>query len=606
MQDKSIIATLYKITGTVYFDVKKLLEQGADPNEKKKYEPSPLFIASRLGLFNVVQLLIEYGADADQLKWNDIFYITALGTVDELSLLLSNEINLEIRDHLKRTPLLVSILTGDIQKTNLLIKSGANIKARGHVGQIALEYAILRDDQNMLEWLVLNGANIEEFNTFGNTPLIEASSEGAINCVKKLILLGADINKLNRASFVRSQAITEARTLEVANILINAGADINDCDPRIKYSFLNIKDEEFKNISSVEFKDLSVRKFGSSNPEVCTNKFYYHMVRTGKSAWKAYDNFNCIDSIPRPIWCNDRMGQTTIKLPDGRFVCIAGEHEDHYDPDFCIYNEVIVFDHNKITIYQYPREVFPPTDFHTATYIEGYVYIIGNLGYPEDRKADVPVYRLSISDFSINKIQYSGINPGWLHNHKAELTEDRICISGGELINDGDHSYNRYKYTFNTKTFEWTKTKVSSNEYENYFEPSYKNQGESERSILIVKNDSKWFVLKVIESKRVDLYLGDKVVLDGISHICPTEDYFFLQLCLISKGFNSETEANSSVNSGNWKSDALYFNKLPFQFDRVRFISFEEFTSTEKLAGRNWLLASSENEISTTAALDIT
>ena len=35
-------------------------------------------------------------------------------------------------------------------------------------------------------------------------------------------------------------------------------------------------------------------------------------------------------------------GRSTVWLPDGRVVLIAGEHEDSYDPDFCIYNDVVV------------------------------------------------------------------------------------------------------------------------------------------------------------------------------------------------------------------------------------------------------------------------
>jgi hypothetical protein len=43
-----------------------------------------------------------------------------------------------------------------------------------------------------------------------------------------------------------------------------------------------------------------------------------------------------------PIYCFDRFGRTETRLPDGRVVYIAGEHEDFYDPDFCIYNDVVV------------------------------------------------------------------------------------------------------------------------------------------------------------------------------------------------------------------------------------------------------------------------
>lgn len=39
-----------------------------------------------------------------------------------------------------------------------------------------------------------------------------------------------------------------------------------------------------------------------------------------------------------PVRCFQRFGSTVTVLPDGRLVHIGGEHEDEYDPDFCIYN----------------------------------------------------------------------------------------------------------------------------------------------------------------------------------------------------------------------------------------------------------------------------
>ena len=48
------------------------------------------------------------------------------------------------------------------------------------------------------------------------------------------------------------------------------------------------------------------------------------------------------DSVPGPYWSWDRFGRTSTTLPDGRIVHIAGEHEDYYDNDFCIYNDVVV------------------------------------------------------------------------------------------------------------------------------------------------------------------------------------------------------------------------------------------------------------------------
>jgi hypothetical protein len=88
------------------------------------------------------------------------------------------------------------------------------------------------------------------------------------------------------------------------------------------------------------------------------------------------------DTDPGPFWSWQRFGRTSTPLADGRTIHIAGEHEDAYDPDFCIYNDVVV-EHpdGRREFFLYPKDVFPPTDFHTATLIGHEIVLIGSLGY---------------------------------------------------------------------------------------------------------------------------------------------------------------------------------------------------------------------------------
>ena len=77
----------------------------------------------------------------------------------------------------------------------------------------------------------------------------------------------------------------------------------------------------------------------------------------------------------------------------------------------------------------YPIDVFPPTDFHTSTYyvdsITGkeMIFIIGGLGYANQASRErMNIYKLDLSDFSIHRVETSGIGPiGPIHHHKAEL-----------------------------------------------------------------------------------------------------------------------------------------------------------------------------------------
>jgi hypothetical protein len=141
-----------------------------------------------------------------------------------------------------------------------------------------------------------------------------------------------------------------------------------------------------------------------------------------------------------PIWNFERMGQTRTELLDGRTVCVGGEHEDHYDPDFAIYNDVVVLHPDEsVEIYGYPKGVFPPTDFHTASLVGGRLIVIGCLGYPADRRPGMtPAWSLDLSSYRIEPIATHGDPPGWIYEHEAEVDApgDAITVRGGRIIED--------------------------------------------------------------------------------------------------------------------------------------------------------------------------
>jgi hypothetical protein len=91
-------------------------------------------------------------------------------------------------------------------------------------------------------------------------------------------------------------------------------------------------------------------------------------------------------------------------------VYIGGEHEDSYDPDSCIYNDVVVFGpKDRIEVYGYPKEIFLPIDFLTASVFGNRIIIVAGLGYPDARRVGhTPVYELDLSGFRIAQIKTSG------------------------------------------------------------------------------------------------------------------------------------------------------------------------------------------------------
>jgi hypothetical protein len=154
------------------------------------------------------------------------------------------------------------------------------------------------------------------------------------------------------------------------------------------------------------------------------------------------------------------MGQARVRLPDGRDVSIAGEHEDHYDPDFYIYNDVVVVDDAGVRIFGYPTEVFPPTDFHTATLVDSTLYLLGNLGYPEDRKiGTTQVLQLDTETWTIEPLDITGRPPGWIHGHSATISRDGRClvVTGGKICSDERIIENIDDYSLCLATLFWEK-----------------------------------------------------------------------------------------------------------------------------------------------------
>ena len=459
----SLLNTIYQNRSTLLEEVEQHIAQGADLNHITEYGESVLRVASNNGRFDVIKLLIDHGADQSQLGWTDIFHVIAYGSKENLMEGVTGGCDLEARDYWSRTPLLFSILVGDTGKTDILLNAGADRDAVGRCWKVPLAYATQKDDADMLVWLIEQGFDIEQRDEFQYTPLITASEAGAIKCVRALLEKGADLYAENH---IPDQAIGVASNIEVVMTLVEAGADLNDMDREARSEMLGYRYNEEPDTSKEEYTKGHRRTFGRKNPERSVNPFWYAMVKCGGSGYHASSKFEKNRDIYKgePVWSYDRFGKSINLLPDGRFIEIAGEHEDHYDPDFCIYNDVFVHDgKGSCDIYCYPRETFPPTDFHTATLIENQIYIIGNLGYGEDRKAGfTPVYRLNIETFAIEEVKTTGDMPGWISDHKAVYDgQSMITISGGKLIinKKGEEDYvdNHETFCLCLKSMEWSK-----------------------------------------------------------------------------------------------------------------------------------------------------
>jgi hypothetical protein len=383
--------------------------------------------------------LLTAGADAEQLRWSALHRAVALGSASQVKQLLEAGHNSEEKDWWERTPWLLAILKGDIQKAQLLQAYGADVHARGRCGATPLSFAVMGHHPEMLRWLIASGQDVEQTDDFAGSPLFEASESDDIECARILVSAGATVDHRNH---IPETALANANSQAMAKLLLDAGADVRQLSRESRRAVLGFDPDSdpaaLDAITEAEFARGRNRRFGTRNGEIINEPFWIAMIHAGVNGYVATKTFDGPAShASGPVWCADRFGQSITLLADGRTVQIAGEHEDSYDPDFCIYNDVFVHEPDgRIVIHGYPEELFPPTDFHTATLVAGHIYVIGSLGYAGKRKyGHTPVYRLDTETFAIERIDCTGPAPGWIYGHVAkQITAKEIEITSGKVV----------------------------------------------------------------------------------------------------------------------------------------------------------------------------
>ena len=417
-----------------------LIANGVSLTGMTSFGESAVRVLSRLGRFDAVQFLLQAGAKATDVHFTPLMEAVVFGSLPEVEAVLARGVAVEERDYWERTAWLLAVQIGDIPKAQLLLEHGADANARGRCGKPSLFYAIEQGYLPMLHWLLASGTPLQQTDDFGSTPLITAVECCQEEIIEILLKAHVDVNQKSE----QGTALSHARTGDIAMQLLQGGADPGDLTSQARREILGYPadpdEDELGDLPEDYLADRS-RRFGRHNPEQMKVAFWEGMIRSGLTAYQARqwfgDEGDWLEEGYQPTWCAQRFGQSLTFLPDGRMVQVGGEHEDYYDPDFCIYNDVFVHETDgTMQIYGYPEDVFPPTDFHTATLMESYIYLIGSAGYAGTRHyGETPVYRLDTTTFHMERLETSGDKPGWIYKHRAMAVGlHEIQVIGGHVL----------------------------------------------------------------------------------------------------------------------------------------------------------------------------
>ena len=313
--------------------VKKLLEQGADPNsiakikeekgDKYKFEFKPLEFAVKNNNMEMVDTLLDAGADIDS--------HFALGSIVTGRLFYP-------------TPLIYAIQTGNEDLAKTLIDKGANINKAIWDGSNALSTAISKDDTKLMSLLLNKGAKVtakglssaseEQLNLFlgkgidintkdedGTTALLYALKSGNHKQVVLLISRGADIYVVDLHGDTAIDYAMRNRTTyydgEIIRFLSQKGVKINgDSNSKLQLVASSCDKETIRALANAGLKDFNYSYTNSMGTRYALD--YAARCKTG-----TYDLLSSLGAVTGEQIAQQR-GKSTLEKIDSVVNVVGG------------------------------------------------------------------------------------------------------------------------------------------------------------------------------------------------------------------------------------------------------------------------------------------
>jgi serine/threonine protein kinase len=178
--------------GGLFDIVESLINKGADAKSQGALQK-----ASRGGFLRTVKILLDHGADTGQ---KDDTGRTALheavvqGHKDIAQILLQQNANVDMQDKHGRTALHEAVVQGHKDVVEILLQQNANVDMQDKNGRTALHEAVVQGHKDVAEILLQQNANVDMQDKHGRTALHEAVVQGHKDVAEILLQRNADIN----------------------------------------------------------------------------------------------------------------------------------------------------------------------------------------------------------------------------------------------------------------------------------------------------------------------------------------------------------------------------------------------------------------------------
>lgn len=152
----------------------------------------------------------------------NIFKAAQFNDITGLKFLLNYGINVDDKDALGNTPLIIAIKNGQKRAADFLLEKDANVDAQNKAGNTALIIACTNGDMEDVNLLIEHHAGLDIQNAGGVTALIAAVKAGDTQAVKQLLQSGASINVADGQHKLAMDYARQLKRTEIVDLLNNS------------------------------------------------------------------------------------------------------------------------------------------------------------------------------------------------------------------------------------------------------------------------------------------------------------------------------------------------------------------------------------------------